>query len=234
MDDNKLWGSSEAFWAVYIAITVVGGILCGIAIQRMVHRRRSKLTEFAARYGFRYSPYTRQHHERYAGVAYFNRGDRRSRRSANLVWGRREGIDWAVFDYWNNSEGCETNPRGGFGVVAANLPGSFPMTRIRQGSSLDKIASLAGMSDIRFESDEFGRKYHVTSADRKFAYDLIHPRMMEYLLSAPAVDWQLGGHTILTVRPSRYPSDELLGAMRLIEGFIERIPHYVRQDRGAV
>ena len=90
------------------------------------------------------------------------------------------------------------------------------------------------MSDIRFESEDFSRKYHVTSADRRFAYDLIHPRMMEYLMAAHPVDWQLGGNTILTVRPSRYRSDELLEAMRLIEGFVERIPHYVRQDRGAV
>ena len=41
-----------------------------------------------------------------------------------------------------------------------------------------------------FESAEFSRRFHVSSPDKRFAYDVIDPRMMEFLLRGdpPTVD----------------------------------------------
>jgi hypothetical protein len=48
----------------------------------------------------------------------------------------------------------------------------------------DKIAGAVGFDDIDFESAEFSKRFHVKSPDKKFAYDVIHPRTMEFLLSS--------------------------------------------------
>ncbi|HCT45315.1 MAG TPA: hypothetical protein DF699_08890 [Phycisphaerales bacterium] len=59
----------------------------------------------------------------------------------------------------------------------------MPDMLIRREGIFDKIASAFGKNDIDFESAEFSRKYYVQSESRKFAYDIIHPRMMEFLLA---------------------------------------------------
>lgn len=46
-----------------------------------------------------------------------------------------------------------------------------------------KIAQAVGYDDIDFESHEFSRKYCVRSRNKKFAYDICNPRMIEYLLA---------------------------------------------------
>ncbi len=46
------------------------------------------------------------------------------------------------------------------------------------------MASAFGFSDIDFESAEFSQKFYVQSRDKRFAYDLLHPNMLEFLLAA--------------------------------------------------
>lgn len=50
----------------------------------------------------------------------------------------------------------------------------------------DKMTAALGFDDIDFESVEFSDRYHVKSRDKRFAYDLFHPRMMQYLLDDPS------------------------------------------------
>ena len=59
---------------------------------------------------------------------------------------------------------------------------TMPDLLIRREGLFDKIVSAFGKNDIDFESAEFSRKYFVKCDSRKFAYDIIHPRMMEFLL----------------------------------------------------
>ena len=46
-----------------------------------------------------------------------------------------------------------------------------------------KIAQAVGYDDIDFESHEFSRQFCVRSRDKKFAYDVCHARMIEYLMA---------------------------------------------------
>lgn len=47
----------------------------------------------------------------------------------------------------------------------------------------DRVAATLGFDDIDFESEAFSRRFHVTSSKKDFAYAVIHPRMMEFLLA---------------------------------------------------
>ena len=59
---------------------------------------------------------------------------------------------------------------------------AFPKLLIRPENFMDKVAGAIGFDDIDFESDEFSRNFYVSSSDKRFAYDLIDPRMMEFLM----------------------------------------------------
>lgn len=60
-----------------------------------------------------------------------------------------------------------------------NVPG----LDIRREGLLDRVAGVLGFQDINFESEEFSRKFFVKCEDRRFAYLVITPKMMEFLLA---------------------------------------------------
>lgn len=196
-------------------------------------RRRRELEAFARRLGLAFAPggggdFGADFDVDYHGYHPFGVG--RSRRSSNLVYGSRNGVGWRMFDYRYTTGSGKRRRTHRFGVVAAEVGLSFPRMTMRPEGVFDKIASLAGFDDINFESEAFSRRYHVRCADRARCYDLIHPRMMEYLLSLPAAHWQFGPGRVLIVKGGRFGAEELGRAMGMIEGFVERVPAYVRKD----
>src|SRR5208283_3583865 len=68
-------------------------------------------------------------------------------------------------------------------VVASPL--IFKHLNIRPENILDKFTEAIGFDPIQFESAEFSRKFHVRCEDKKFAYDIIHARMIEFLMQDP-------------------------------------------------
>ena len=110
------------------------------------------------------------------------------------------------------------------------MPLALPRMTVRPEGMFDKVAALAGFDDINFESEAFSRRYHVTGDDRRRVYDLLHPQMMEYLLSLPAVSWQIGPGVVMQARSGRYGAEELGRVMEAIGGFLARVPAYVRDE----
>ena len=204
---------------------VIGSILSSV-------KRQKELSAFAMENGLSFSPHAGDHHEQFESFDPFDRGH--SRRTHNLIHGRRGRIDWEMFDYKFTTGSGKNRHTHHYGIIVAKIDLVLSRMRIRPEGFFDRLAGLVGFDDIDFESEEFSRRFHISSDDRKFAYDLIHPKMMEYLLAAPAANWQLGSRIVMITRSRRYKADELRGLMSLIDGFVERIPHYVRQDRGAV
>lgn len=195
-------------------------------------KRRQELSAFALLNGFSFDADPGDIHDRYEGFTPFDRGHNRA--SSNRVHGRRGEIDWEMFDYKYVTGSGKNRQTHRHGIIVAQINLALPRVRIRPEGIFDKLASVVGFDDIDFESEEFSKRYYVSASDRKFAYDLIHPKMMEYLLVAPACDWQFGGRVIMMTRSGRYGADQLLGVMNTIEGFVGLIPQYVRQDRGQV
>jgi hypothetical protein len=215
---------------IILAILVVLGIAVGGLLSSI--KRQKDLAAFAQQYGFQFTALAGDHHEQYETFEPFDNGHSRS--SRNLIHGRRGAIDWEMFDYKYTTGSGKNKQTHHYGIILAKIDLRLSRMCIRREHFFDKLAGLVGFDDIDFESEEFSRKFHVKAEDRKFAYDLIHPEMMEYLMAAPPADWQLGGRIAMITRSRHYKPDELSGLMTLIEGFVERIPHYVRQDRAAV
>ena len=92
---------------------------------------------------------------------------------------------------------------------------------------LDKITEFAGFNDIDFESAEFSRKFYVKSPDKRWAYDVIHPRMMEFLLASPVFTLQFDLTQIMISRSSTFSANDYESAVGVVEGMIERLPEYL-------
>jgi hypothetical protein len=115
------------------------------------------------------------------------------------------------------------------------VPCQLPSMLIRPEDGIDTGASAVGLPDINFESHEFSSKFCVEAEDRKLAYDLIQPQMMEYLLAHPGWDLELAECGLLVTRTGLYEpwhSPDYREALDMATGFLDLIPRFVWKELG--
>lgn len=134
--------------------------------------------------------------------------------------------------YSTDSKGRRTTHHHYYSVLFLEVPLALSQVRIRPESFFDKIAAAVGFDDIDFESAEFSRRFHVSSNDRRFAYDLLHPRAMEYLLGRPQWCWEFDGRVIALYRSGHLEAETVRPAIDAAAGFIPLIPRHIWSDRG--
>lgn len=100
----------------------------------------------------------------------------------NTIRGRYQDHDIIIFDYHYEVGSGKHKQTYLFSFFILFLPRSFPELIITREGVLSKIAQAIGYDDIDFESHEFSRQFCVRSPDKKFAYDICHARMIDYLL----------------------------------------------------
>jgi hypothetical protein len=169
-----------------------------------------------------------------------------SRRAFNLMTGPfpggTRGETCVLGDYeFKETHGSGKNRRTvtyrfGFLIVITRWHG-IPDVQLRAEHMFDKVAGFLGFDDIDFESAEFSRKYHVKSSDKRFAYDLIDPQMMDFLLgpNTPMIDLGDNAFVLSFGRSTRLGIDEYRALLGWAREFLARWPRVVvaRLDEGA-
>jgi hypothetical protein len=223
----------EFQWLIPVVV-VLFVVVLAIAAHFAEQKRRRELTSFARQNGLQFTADVDPGFvEQFEALGLRPFGQGRSRRASNLVYGRRGDVQWELFDYRYTTGSGKNKTTHRYGVAAARVPLSFPRTALRPEGLFDRIASLAGFDDINFESEAFSRRYHVSGVNRRFVYDLVHPRMMEYLMSLPAMHWQLAPGVVMVIRSGRFDARELPAVTAAIDGLLSRVPAFVRQELGA-
>jgi hypothetical protein len=119
-----------------------------------------------------------------------------------------------------------------FSYLLVNLPyPSLPNLRIRREGFFDTLAHAFGFSDINFESAEFSKRFDVKSADKKFAYDIIHPAMMEFLMAddPPTIEIDRT-RCCLTTGPRTWSAEEFRHYVEWATKFFNLWPKYLVAD----
>ncbi len=214
--------AAPVFLFLLFGVFVVGIIILGFYLAA---KRRKELAAVANRLGFRFYPGgSFDFEDQYRFFELFGRGD--SRRSCNLIAGRDNEIDVKLFDYKYCTGSGKNRTTHNRSVCILEVPVScgFPYVIIRPEGFFDKFASLVGFNDIDFESVEFSKKYYVKSKDRRFAYDVIHPRMMVFLLDVGTVYIEMGDSAVLVHHDRRLSPRYWPGLLNLGMRFVELIP----------
>jgi len=68
-------------------------------------------------------------------------------------------------------------------VVGVSTPGARPTLEITKEGLGQRFLGAIGFKDLQLESEEFNRAFKIKTAQNKFAYDVLHPRMMEWMLA---------------------------------------------------
>lgn len=99
------------------------------------------------------------------------------------------GFDYHYETYSYGKGGRQTHHHYFSAVI---LPSAMPLKPlfIRPEGVLDRVAEFFGFDDIDFESTEFSRRFYVKAPDKRWAYDVLHQRTMEFLLRSPTFSLQ--------------------------------------------
>jgi hypothetical protein len=163
-----------------------------------------------------------------------------SRRYAyNVVEGLLDGRRMHLFDhhhetYSRSSKGHKTTHHHHRTFVCLEHDADLGRMEVRPEHFLDKVGGFFGFDDIDFESLEFSRKYHVKANDRKLAYDVFHPKMIEFFLKLGGFKVTTSHSVALFRRGSTTMSiQEIEQTLLDADGFLDRLPRYLRKDRPA-
>ncbi len=219
---------------LFIVIALVGVVIYfGHLAQK---KRREEMAALAAQLGWRFDPAKdKSHDDEYAHFEIFRRGH--SRCAYNTLTGeltideRNYPAKMGDFVYKiTTSTGKSTQTTTyRFSYLILHLPfANVPDLLIRREGMFDKLAGAFGFDDIDFESAEFSKRFHVKSPDKKFAYDVIHPRMMEYLLASdpPTVDIEMRRCCLSNGR-SRWSPQEFNATLSWVADFLDHWPDHV-------
>jgi len=206
---------------IIIIILAIGAI--GFFSWQQDKKRREALRLWTQQKGWRLSPLkNRSMHRDYPALKVFQKGHSRHGRSVTLMDYR-----YTVGHGKNRS----THNRGVV-LLACDFP-TVPLF-IRRENPMDRVGEFFGSDDIDFESSEFSRKFYVKSADRKWAYDVIHTRTMDYLMKIPkCFTIEFGFGEIAIYQTGWCGTDNYEKALEMAWDLHELIPDYVvRQMKG--
>lgn len=148
------------------------------------------------------------------------------RRIECLLVGEQDGLDWFLFDYWAKPEQGQIICCS---IVVARLRLVFPLLEVLGRDYATTIKDFTA-GDVELESDEFNFRYRVNCLDRKLAYDIVHPQMMEHFLACEDRYWQIGHGFAVLQLPGLAGLDQYRQAMEDIKGFAALIPAFVKHD----
>ena len=224
-------------WIIVIAIVLVA--VLGYFSWLAAKKRREAMAMLASELGWSFSPHKdRSHDEEYAHFEIFRRGHGRA--AYNTLWGSLEihgqsctgkmgDFTYKVTTHTGKSSSTTTYR---FSYLILHLPyAHLPDLLIRPEGLFDKLAGMIGFDDIDFESAEFSRKFHVKSPEKRHAYDVIHPRMMEFLMdSRPACVDIERGRCCMSDGRRRWEPQQFKDTLDWLDRFFDLWPEHLTQQ----
>jgi hypothetical protein len=152
--------------------------------------------------------------------------------AANFVVGESPHGTFYAMDYKRRP--AKRNPLRlpEIGIAALRLPINLEPIDFQFFFDFDMTRSLLGMPRVLFECAEFNEHCHVSCQDRKFAFDLVHPELIDFLMPEPFTRLQIIGPLVVATQEGYFTAGELVEVRRNLERFVELIPEYLWQDRG--
>jgi hypothetical protein len=227
-------GDATPFLLLLVGIGLV--IAFAVGAWTLDRKRREALFAWCATHGWSYVGEDESLTYRWSGAP-FGTGERR--RARNVMRGPVGDREAVVFDYSyetssTDSKGNRTTTTHRFAVVAVGLPVPLPRLQVTPDNVFKRAAAAIGLGeeDIQLESDDFNKRFRVTARDRKFAFDVLHPRLMHALLATEPVAWRFEGTELLSWDSGRVTPDQALVRAMMLSSVIDAVPTFVWKDRG--
>lgn len=213
-------------FGIFVVVALVGGFVFD-------RKRRQRIMQYAVARGWTYVDEDPSLADRWQSEP-FGRGD--TRRARNVIRGHEHGRPFVAFDYSyethsTDSQGRRTATTHRFAVCVVTIPAYLPSLEVAPEGLFRKMATAVGLTtDIDLESEDFNRAFCVRAADRKFATDVLSPRTMEFLLTAPSAAWRVEGTEMFRWQTGRLDPADVVVSTSVLDRLADGIPSFVWKD----
>jgi hypothetical protein len=214
--------------ALVVVTAVVAGIWGSLRQKRADRLRSLHLQTLAER--LKFDDFNPNHDEGFAmGWGFLSRlaqGD--NRYAFNILRGTYHEQALFVFDYHYQTGSGKNRQEHDCTLFMLVFKEAFPQVSIGPENLGEKIATAFGIgNDIKFESAEFSRMFSVRSPDKKFAYDVCNPQMIEYLLMNPRLQIEIQGPALLLAFEPQLPVGQIESNLQRLVEIRSRLPDYL-------
>lgn len=225
--NTDLEGVDGIFIGILIVV-LIGTIASAAQIYktRGIRKRSLDLKFLATRLGFTFNP---NRDEGFAmGWGFLDKLAQGSERYAfNILRGKHKERPVFVFDYHYQSISGKRIEDHYLTILMLVVQEVFPQVTIKPESLLSKAAAVLGFENIKFESAEFSRLFCVRSQDKRFAYDVCNPQMIEYLLPNRDLEIEIQGPVVLLAFEKQLSAQEIDFNLRRLFEIRLRLPEYL-------
>ena len=211
-------------FAAFLAVAVAVVVFSYLAAKK----RREAMAAYAAGRGWRFEADQPLLVDRFTGPPF---GLGFGQRAYNVLYGTHDGRDLVSFDYeykTQTSNGKQTTTHvHRFSVLGLSMGIFMPPLSVDPENFLDRFVGRLTGNDIDLESEEFNRSFTVSCPDRKFASDVLHPQMMEYLLEHRQVGWRFEQDSMLMVAQGQRTPAQIDATIQVMDGITDRVPEFV-------
>jgi hypothetical protein len=103
----------------------------------------------------------------------------------------------------------------------------MPALSVEPEGVFGRIIGRLTDTDIEMESEDFNRAFTVRCPNRKFAFDVLHPQMIEMLMQWPELGWRFERDSMLVVRNGKHSIEEVDAKIQVMDAILDRIPEFV-------
>lgn len=211
---------------------LVGAVLAGVIYSLIqARKRREAMFELAQKLNLGFDPgEDREIADRFNFLKQLAQGE--NRYATNVLSGSYRQNEILAFDYHyethsTDAKGNRTTQHHWFSFFILMLPVTFPELTVRRENLFTRIAEVFGYQDIKFESAEFSRTFNVRSPDKKFAYDVCHAKMMEYLLANRDLSLEIENNALALAFNTRLSVEQIEANLQRLIEIRSRLPEYL-------
>jgi hypothetical protein len=224
----------ETILGLIAVLAVIAAII--IISEQMRERRRALLAGWAATNGFSFTAEKdRGIADRFDGFELFRKGS--NRYAYNISSGNVSGRERSAYAFDYHYETVTVNHKGQAQTQHHNLSAIVISTglrlrqlHIRDENFFDKVGEFFGLDDIDFELAEFNDTFHVRAPDRRWAFDVLHQKAMEFMLASPRFTMEFNDGRVLVYRNLRFQTADFDDALALANGLIDMLPPSVLRE----
>jgi len=210
-----------------IAVAAYWGYRSRIERQEKV----AKHTRAAAENGWAYTGRDDSLADRFAGTPF---GKGHSRAADHAFTGEHRGRPFTAFEYrYETGGGDSRSTNYVFTVAVVPLPRRMPGLQVAPETLRTKLLGHVGMRDLQLESDEFNEMFRVDTEDERFAYAVLHPRMMQWLIDSPRAEYtpfRFEQGNLLAWHEGGIEAPKVTWMLGYLGDVLERVPASAWQD----
>jgi Protein of unknown function (DUF3137) len=211
-------------FAAFLAVAIGAVVYSYLAAKK----RREAMLAFAASRGWTYVQEEPLLLDRFTGPPF---GLGFGRRAYNVLYGKHDGRDLVSFDYEYKTQSTNgkqtTTSVHRFSVLGLSMGVVMTPLSVDPENFLDRFVGRLSGNDIDMESEDFNRAFTVSCPDRKFASDVLHPQMMEFLLQNRHLGWRFEQDSMLVIAQGLRTPEQIDATLAVMDGITDRVPEFV-------